>query len=77
MDSRDKISVRGAADESGMSVAWWRKAIRLKRVPYYKVGGLILISRRDINMLFRKSRVGAVRRHQLIGTQPSRNSFSQ
>ena len=56
----DKISVRGAAVESGMSVAWWRKEIQRRRVPFYKVGKRILISRRDIHALLKAARVEPV-----------------
>ena len=55
--SDDKISVRQAAVDSGMSEAWWRRQIWLRRVPFYRVGGRILISRCDIDRMFQKSRV--------------------
>lgn len=55
--SDDKVSVRQAAVDSGMSEAWWRRQIWLRRVPFYRVGGRILISRCDIDLMFRKGRV--------------------
>ena len=57
--SDDKVTVRQAAVDSGMSEAWWRRQISLRRVPFYRVGGRILISRRDIDLLFQQSRVEA------------------
>ncbi len=68
MNSSDKISVQVAAAESGMSVAWWRKEIRLKRVPFYKLGGRILISRRDIQAMLNAARVEPA--HLELGKAP-------
>jgi hypothetical protein len=56
----DKVPVRQAAGESGFSEAWWRKQISRRQVPFYRVGGRILVSRRDIAALFRKGRVEPV-----------------
>ena len=69
MNPSDKISVQSAAAESGMSVAWWRKEIRLKRVAYYKLGGRILISRRDIQAMLNAERVEPA--HGELGKAPS------
>ncbi len=60
MNPSDKMSVRGAAVESGMSAAWWRREIRLRRVPFYRVGRRILISRRDVQALLKAARVEPV-----------------
>ena len=58
-----------------MSVAWWRKEIRLRRVPFYKVGKRILISRRDIHALLKAARVEPVEgRRQALLRRPNSES---
>src|SRR5262245_24046552 len=58
--TKDMVSVRQAANDSPFKEAWWRKQIWLRRVPFYRVGGRIFVSRRDIAALFRKGRVEPV-----------------
>ena len=52
-----KISIAEAAEETGLSVAWWRQQILNKAFPFYKVGRRVLIDRADLEKLFQRSRI--------------------
>jgi hypothetical protein len=43
----------------GGSVAWWRKAVWLRRIPYSKRGSRIVFSRADLESYFQSRRVPA------------------
>jgi hypothetical protein len=60
--SCEYLGVKQAAVESGLSIAWWRMKIFMRQVPFYKVGGKILISRKDLENLMAQSRVEPKRR---------------
>ncbi len=43
----------------GGSVAWWRKSVWLKRIPYHKRGSRVVFSRADLDGYFLARRVPA------------------
>jgi excisionase family DNA binding protein len=51
------VDVKTAADQTGMSVAWWRAKIWRRQVPFYRIGRRILISMNDIDKLMAKGRM--------------------
>lgn len=51
------LDIKDAATASNLSVAWWRAKIFRREVPFYRVGGKILISRKDLENLMVTSRV--------------------
>lgn len=51
-----KIDVKRAAEESGMSVSWWRQRIFRKEIPFYKVSRRILIDTDDLNAILERCR---------------------
>ena len=52
-----KMNVVEAARESRMSVAWWRKKLRAREIPHYRIGRRVLVDRADLRDLFERSRV--------------------
>jgi len=42
------MSLKEVADEYGMTVSFWRKMIRERKLPFVKVGGAVRIKRSDI-----------------------------
>jgi hypothetical protein len=43
----------------GGSVAWWRKSVWLRRLPYHKRGSRVVFSRADLDGYFQARRVPA------------------
>lgn len=53
------LDIRGARSVYGGSVAWWRKAVWLKQIPYHKRGSRVVFSRADLDAYFAARRVPA------------------
>ena len=65
-DSVDRpyLSVVEVAREYGGSVAFWRKAVLQRKIPYVKLGRLVRISRADLDSYFTSRRVDPLVRGQ-------------
>jgi hypothetical protein len=55
----DLMDVKQAAEETGMSISWWRQQILHKKITHRKLGRRVLIDRRDIEKMLEDSRVEA------------------
>jgi excisionase family DNA binding protein len=51
------LDVKKAAEITGLSISWWRKAIQRGAVPFSKIGRRVLIEESDIRRLVINSRV--------------------
>lgn len=51
------VDVARAAEISGLSIQWWRRAIQKRRVRFYQIGRRTLIDPQDIQEMFDHSRV--------------------
>ena len=52
-----KLSVVEAAEETGLSSAWWREQIFNRAIPFYKVGRRVLLDPADIEAFLDRCRV--------------------
>ncbi len=53
--SERKFTVKGAAERSGMSESWWRRAILEKRVAVLRIGRRIFIQESTIANLYKST----------------------
>jgi excisionase family DNA binding protein len=51
------VGVTEAAQQSGMSEAWWRQRILRREIPFHKIGRRVLIDVEDIRRLLENGRV--------------------
>jgi len=58
-DQRAYLDISEAQAIYGGSIAWWRKAVWLKRIPYHKRGARVVFSRTDLDAYFQARRVPA------------------
>jgi excisionase family DNA binding protein len=54
---RQMFDIKKAAELTGLSVSWWRKAVQGRTVPFVRIGRRILIEESAINQLLDQSRV--------------------
>jgi excisionase family DNA binding protein len=53
------LSIRDAANETGLSEGFWRKAVFAKRITYYKLGRVVRIARQDLRAWVEAQRIAA------------------
>jgi hypothetical protein len=58
-DQRAYFDISEAQAIYGGSIAWWRKAVWLKHLPYHKRGSRVVFSRADLEAYFAARRVPA------------------
>jgi hypothetical protein len=56
---REFVDIREAAAVYGGSIAWWRKSVWLRQIPFYRRGARIVFSRADLESYFEARRVPA------------------
>lgn len=56
---REFVDIREAAAIYGGSIAWWRKAVWLRHIPFYKRGSRVVFRRADLERYFEARRVPA------------------
>jgi hypothetical protein len=56
---REFVDIREVAAIYGGSLAWWRKAVWLRQIPFYRRGARIVFSRADLESYFQARRVPA------------------
>jgi len=57
--TREFLDIREAAAIYGGSIAWWRKAVWLRQIPYYKRGARVVFRRSELERYFEARRVPA------------------
>ena len=57
--TKEYLSIPDAATDTGLSQSFWRKAIRSKQIPYYKMGRLVKIARSDLEGWIESRRISA------------------
>lgn len=55
------LSLQEAAERTGTTIRWWRRAVFEKRIAYVKLGGLVRIEEADLERFIEMSRVPAQR----------------
>ena len=55
----DLLTVKEAAEESRMSVSWWRQRIHMRQIKFVRFGRRVFIPREVLEDLLRKSVVKA------------------
>jgi hypothetical protein len=58
-NAREFLDIREAAAIYGGSIAWWRKAVWLRQIPYYTRGAGVVFRRADLERYFEARRVPA------------------
>jgi hypothetical protein len=58
-NTREFLDIREAAAIDGGSIAWWRKAVWLRQIPYYKRGARVVFRRSELERYFAARRVPA------------------
>ncbi|MEK7754132.1 MAG: excisionase family DNA-binding protein [Planctomycetota bacterium] len=61
VENKRYLSVAEVAGETGLSQAFWRKAIFLRRVAFVRVGRRVLVRREDLDSFIQAGIVPAVR----------------
>jgi hypothetical protein len=58
-NTREFLDIREAAAIYGGSIAWWRKTVWLRQIPYYKRGARVVFRRSELERYFEERRVPA------------------
>jgi excisionase family DNA binding protein len=54
---KQMVDVKKAAEMTGLSVSWWRKAIQRRTVPFSKIGRRVLIEESAISKMMEGARI--------------------
>ena len=58
-NAREFLHIREAAAIYGGSIVWWRKAVWLRQIPFYKRGARVVFRRAELERYFEARRVPA------------------
>jgi hypothetical protein len=58
-NTQEFLDIREAVAIYGGSIAWWRKAVWLRQIPYYKRGARVVFRRAELERYFAPRRVAA------------------